>query len=212
MNSYFIEELNREVTYIEVRLLFLIDCQLKIDKISKLLNHLRNKGFISHLTMVYEDDASRFQERKDIMSLSIDESKGKLRFKFWNGASTQWLYHTDDVINAINTGREKFSDLYDKYELLTDLLFDFKRRWNTFIYDITYDYSQNDFDIVYNIIFYEDFRDSDSVSKVLNKLNIEVDDACKDIGYKLSFRMESSFRAVGCTPCEQARKEREKNE
>ena len=38
MKSYFIEEKDAEMTYIELRLLLMIDCDLKYDKITEILN------------------------------------------------------------------------------------------------------------------------------------------------------------------------------
>ena len=147
MNSYFIKELNTEVTYIELRLLSQLDCELKIEKLTDILNFLRVHHFLINLTTVYGDDmttelmnSERHYEQKDVMSLTIDVNNDKMRFKFWNGASTQWFYHTEDLLSALDTGREKFSELYDKYEPVTDILLDFKRRWTTSIFHVTYNY------------------------------------------------------------------------
>ena len=41
MKSYFIEEKDAEMTYIELRLLLMIDCDLKYDKITEILNYLK---------------------------------------------------------------------------------------------------------------------------------------------------------------------------
>lgn len=220
MNSYFIKELDADMTYIELRILTYLDCKLKIEKIRSILDFLQVHKFLVNLTRLDGEDtlddlivAEHHYERKNIMSITIDVHNDKLRFKFWNGISTQWFYHTEDLLNALDTGREKFSELYDKYEPVTDILLDFKRRWSTSIFHISYNYlTDTDYDIVYHIVFYEEVKKVNYVNRLLEKINNEIIMLGKDITDGLKFKIEHSFQTSGCKPCEAAKREREQNE
>lgn len=217
MNSYYIEELKNEMTYIDLRILMYVDCELKYKKITEILNYLNNNAFITNLTTFYCEDmrAENYFEREDVMSLTIDMRDEKLRFKFYNGATTQWLYHTKDLFNALDAGRNEFSQIYDKYEPVTEVLFDFANRWKTSIYRITYKYfpeDDNDVDLVYNIIFTQEVKENKYENILLEKMNKEISMLGQDVTKDLNFKIIHSFRTGGCAPCEKARKEREKNE
>lgn len=214
MKTYYIEEKQKEMTYIELRLLLLIDCEEKQDRINKIVNYLLVHNFISNLVTLFPDvDAEGFSEQKDVMSLTIDIVNGKMRFKFWNGMSTFWLYHVDDVFDVLDFGRNQFTEIYDKYELVTSVLFDFQRRWRTSIAHITYDYHPGeDIELTYNIIFTQDVRKTDYAEILLSKINKEIIMLGQEETKDLHFEITHSFQNVGCTPCEKARKEREKNE
>ena len=192
-----------------------VDCDLKYQKITDLLNYLNKKSFIVNLTTFYCEDrqSENFSEQQDVMSLSIDMINNKMRFKFWNGASTFWLFHTKDVFDALDTGRSEFSELYDKYEPVTEVLFDFKNRWRTSIYHISYEYYPDDeFELVYHIIFTDDVRNTNYAGILLKKIYKEITMLGSDVTNDLKFKVEHSFRTLGCLPCQQAREEREKNE
>lgn len=217
MKSYFIEEKNADMTYIELRLLLMMDCDLKYDKITEILNYLNNHRFIIDLTTLSINSIppERFLEKENVMSLTIDLLNDKLRFKFWNGASTQWLYHLDDLFNALNTGREEFSDLYDKYQPVTEVLYDFANRWKNSVHRISYRYYPVDddtVDVIYHFVFTQDVEDTKYAGKLLQKINDEIVGLGTDITDNLKFKIEHSFQGSGCVPCEQARKEREKIE
>ena len=215
MRTYYIEERDMEMTYIELRLLLFVDCDLKYQKITELLDYLSNKGFIVNLTTFYCENrqSDNFSEQQDIMSLSIDMINDKMRFKFWNGASTFWLFHVKDVFDALDTGRSEFSELYDKYEPITEVLFDFKNRWRTSIYHISYEYYPDDeFELVYHIIFTSDVKDTDYATVLLGKIDKEIVMLGSRITDDLKFKIEHSFKTSGCLPCQKAREEREKNE
>lgn len=217
MKSYFIEEKDAEMTYIELRLLLMIDCDLKYDKITEILNYLNNHRFIIDLTTLSINSIppEQFLEKENVMSLTIDMLNNKLRFKFWNGASTQWLYHLDDLFNALNMGRQEFSDLYDKYQPLTEILYDFANRWKTSVHRISYRYYPVDddtVDVVYHFVFTQDVEDANYAGKLLKKINDEIIGLGNDITNDLKFKIEHSFQSSGCTPCEKARKERERLE
>lgn len=212
MRSYYIEEKQMEMTYIELRLLLYVDCEDKYKKITQILNYLNANGFITNLTTFYCENmrAENIFESQDVMSLTIDIKDDKLRFKFWNGASTLWLYHTDDLLDALETGRDKFILLYDKYEPVTELLLDFKNRWRTSIYHISYEYHpDNETEIVYHITFTEDVKEANYASILINKIDKEIRMLDKDIVKDLNFRIEHSFRHSGCSECEKRRRERE---
>ena len=212
MRTYYIEEKQMEMTYLNLRLLLFVDCELKYKKITELLNYLNSEGFIVNLTAFYCEDVTSesYLEGQDIMSLSIDMVNDKMRFKFWNGASTFWLYHLSDVYDALDTGRNSFSALYDKYEPITEVLFDFKRRWRTSIYHISYQYyPDDDIELVYRIIFTQDVKDTAYASKLIDKMNKEITMLGEDVTKNLNFRIEHSFKTSGCAPCQKAREERE---
>lgn len=215
MNTYYIKECNSDMTYMELRILMYIDCEEKYKKITEILNFLKTHHFITHLTTLYSEGmgAENITERKDIMSLTIDAPHEKMRFKFWNGASTMWLFHSADLFDSISMGREKFSELYDRYEPVTEVLFDFKKRWHTSIDNISYEYSSDsDVDIVYNIVFTQEVKESGFDTKLIEKINKEIIMLGHEVIDDLSFEIKHSFKSIGCSPCEQARKEREKNE
>ena len=215
MYSYYIEERNMDMTYLELRLLLYVDCQLKYEKITKILNFLNRNGFINHLTMLYSENmrADNIPERENVMSLTIDMRDEKMRFKFWNGANTVWVFHTDDLFEALNKGRDDFSKLYDKYKPITDLLLDFEKRWSTSFKRISYRYaSSGDNEVMYNIVFTKDVEDTDYASKILSKINKEIIMLVEDVTKDLKFSIEYEFESTGCSACEKARKEREKNE
>ena len=200
MKSYFIEEKDAEMTYIELRLLLMIDCDLKYDKITEILNYLNNHRFIIDLTTLSINSIppEQFLEKENVMSLTIDMLNNKLRFKFWNGASTQWLYH-----------------LYDKYQPLTEILYDFANRWKTSVHRISYRYYPVDddtVDVVYHFVFTQDVEDANYAGKLLKKINDEIISLGNDITNDLKFKIEHSFQGSGCAPCEKARKERERLE
>ena len=216
MRTYYIEERQAEMSYIELRLLLFIDCDVKYRKITDILNYLMNNDFLINLTTLYCEDlsADAFVEKKDVMTLTIDMVNDKMRFKFWNGASIFWLYHVQDVFDALNTGRNEFSEIYDKYEPVTEVLYDFQHRWSTSISHISYQYFPDDDDVelVYFIIFTDDVKQTNYASKLLSKIGKEIDMLGSDITKDLNFRIKHSFKTSGCTPCQKAREEREKNE
>lgn len=216
MRTYYIEETQTEMSYIELRLLLFVDCDAKYKKITDILNYLRNNDFIINLTTLYCEDlsANDFQEKEDVMSLTIDFVNDKMRFKFWNGASTFWLYHVQDVFNTLDTGRTEFSEVYDKYEPVTDILYEFQRKWRTSIYHVSYQYypPDDDVELLYYITFSEEVKNTNYYNKLLSKINREISMLDSEITKNLNFRIKHSFKTSGCLPCEKAREEREKNE
>ena len=215
MRTYYIEEKQMEMTYLNLRLLLFVDCELKYKKLTELINYLNTRGFIVNLTTFYCEDVSseNYLEEQDVMSLSIDMVNDKMRFKFWNGASTFWLYHLADVFDALDTGRSEFSQLYDKYEPVTEILSDFKRRWRTSISHISYQYHpDDDIELVYHITFTQEVKDTQYESKLIDKIHKEVTMLGQDVTKDLNFRIEYSFKTSGCTPCQKAREERERED
>lgn len=203
------------MTYINLRLLLSLDCDLKYRKINTLINFLNVKGFIVNLSIINPELTSTYmKEETDVMSLTIEMNNDKMCFKFWNGMSALWLYHLDDLFSALETGRNNFSELYDKYEPVTSVLFDFKAKWRTSVYRITYNYQPEDDDVElkYHIVFFEDVKNTKYTNKLLKKIEDEINMLGEDITKNLNFRIEHSFRPTGCLPCQQAKKEREEAE
>ena len=214
MRAYYIEEKKMEMTYIELRLLMYVDCEKKYKKITHILNYLNANGFITNLTTFYCENmrAENIFEQQDAMSLTVDIRDDRLRFKFWNGANTLWLYHVDDLLDALEAGRTKFAKLYEKYEPLTQFLLDFKNRWRTSIYHISYGYFPDDnTEIVYHITFTEDVKDAHYETILINKINKEIQTLDETLLKDLNFRIEHSFKIIGCYECERKRKEREQD-
>ena len=213
MNSYYIKERDMDMTYIELRFLTEIECDLKEQKIQEILLFLNKHGFLNCLT-IFNTSGIRAEdiiEQEDIMSLTIDIRNDKMRFKFWNGSTTFWLFHTQDLFDALYTGREKFTELYDKYEGLTAWILTFKRRWELSIDSISYKYyPDSDIEVVYDIVFTEAMKDG-GYNRILKRLMQEIYSIFSDAD-DLKFNITHSFKTATCTPCEQARREREKNE
>ena len=204
-----------DMTYLNLRLLLSLDCDLKYKKINRLINFLNNKGFIVNLSIVNPELTSIYmKEETDIMSLTIEMNNDKMQFKFWNGISALWLYHLDDLFDALETGRNTFSELYDKYEPVTSILFDFKNKWKTSVYSISYNYhpENDDVDLKYHIVFFEEVKNTKYTNKLLKKIENEINMLGEDVTKDLNFRIEHSFRTTGCLPCQKAKEEREKNE
>ena len=215
MRTYYIEEKKMDMTYLNLRLLLSLDCDLKYKKINRLINFLNNKGFIVNLSIVNPELTSIYmKEETDIMSLTIEMNNDKMQFKFWNGISALWLYHLDDLFDALETGRNTFSELYDKYEPVTSILFDFKNKWKTSVYSISYNYhpENDDVDLKYHIVFFEEVKNTKYTNKLLKKIENEINMLGEDVTKDLNFRIEHSFRTTGCLPCQKAKEEREKNE
>ncbi len=198
--------------YIELRLLTYLDCELKHEKIARILRYFNTNNFVNNLTIFQPEggNSELLFEVDDKMSLTIDEINDKLRFKLWNGSTVFWLYHVDDLLDVLETRRDEFTELYDKYEPITQILLDFKTKWKTSINHISYDYTSNDdVDLVYYIEFTKDVEEINYASNLLRKIDNEISLLGEDIIKDLNFRIEHSFEKP-CTPCEQARMEREK--
>lgn len=199
----------KDVNYIELRLLLSLDCEKKYQIISKVLNFLNIHGFITHLTMLYSDDVDIKDvfEYNDVMSVSIYTIDNKIKFKFWNGITTMWFSHTQDLFDELETGREKNTLLYDKYEPITEILLDFKKKWTTFIHRISYQYHPNaTTELTYNIIFLDDTY----VDEILAKINKQISTLDTQITQDLNFDIQVSYTSSRCAPCEERRKHEER--
>lgn len=195
------------MTYIEIRLLLKLDCELKIQKINNILFFLRNHNFLNNLTVINDDiRAEDIFEQDKIMSLTIDTRNDTLRFKFWNGISTMWLFHTKDLYDALDTGREKFTSLYDKYEPITDVLLNFKKQWSTSIDKISYNYNtNNDIDVIYDIVFVNEAQRNNYSQKILSKIYHKIDTLDIDID-NYNFKINTSYQSE-CIPCQKKQQE-----
>lgn len=203
------------MTYINLRLLLSLDCDLKHEKINSLVIFLNSKGFIVNLSIINPNLSSiHMKEETDVMSLTVEMNNDKMCFKFWNGISALWLYHLDDLYDALETGRSTFSELYDKYEPVTSVLFDFKKKWKTSIYSISYNYhpEDDDVDVKYHIVFSEEVKNTKYTNKLLKKIENDINMLGEDITKNLNFRIEHSFRTTGCLPCQKKKEEAEKND
>lgn len=201
----------KDVSYIELRLLLNIDCEEKYRNIAKILNFLNINGFITHLTMLYAENINIEDvfEYNDVMSLSIYMIDNKMRFKFWNGITTMWFSHTQDLFDELNMRRDKNALLYDKYEPITSILLDFKKKWTTFIQRISYQYHPDaSIELTYNIVFLDDAH----VDKILNKINKQISALDTNVIEDLSFDIQTSYVSSKCIPCEERRKHEKEND
>ena len=210
MNKYYIQELKRECSYIELRIFSYIECEEKIKKLTEIFNFLNFHDFLVNLTMLYHEEmrSENMIENQGVSSLTIDLRDGKFRFKYWDGAKTYWTYHVDDLFNILIEGRKEFFALSEKYQPITEMLSDFKDQHHAIV-GLTYKYFPSDgIDIRYDILFdsalKENHGEDHYLKEVYNMINsLKIQDISIDIDY--------DFRAH-CSPCEEARKRREQNE
>lgn len=210
MNKYYIQELQRDCTYIELRIFSYIECEEKIKKLTEIFNFLNFHDFLVNLTMLYHEEmrSENMIEHQGVSSLTIDLRDNKFRFKYWDGAKTYWTYHVDDLFNVLIKGRKEFFALSEKYQPITDALFDFKEQHNV-IFGLTYKFFPSDgIDIRYDFVFDSALQDSHGEDYYLKKIydlidSLDLHDIRIDIDY--------SFKAH-CSPCEEARRRREANE
>lgn len=208
MNKYHIKELGRDCTYIELRIFSYIECEEKIRKLTEIFNFLNFHDFLVNLTMLYHKEmrAENMIERQDVASLTIDLRDDKFRFKFWDGAKTYWTYHTDDLFNILIEGRREFIALSEKYSPVTKALSDFKDK-NDVIFGLSYKYFPTDgIDIRYDILFDQSLKENHGEDQYLKQIYDEID----SLGLKdISIDIDYGFQAH-CSPCEEARKRRER--
>lgn len=210
MNKYYIQELKRECTYIELRIFSYIECDEKIKKLTEIFNFLNFHDFLVNLTMLYHEEmrSENMIEHQGVASLTIDLRDEKFRFKYWDGAKTYWTYHVEDLFNVLIEGRKEFAALSEKYQPVTDALFDLEDQYDS-IFGMTYKFFPSDgIDIRYDIMFDHQLRESHGEDRYLKKIydtinSLEIQDARIDIDY--------GFKAH-CSPCEEARRRREQNE
>lgn len=212
MNPTIVNFLDKKMNFIELRILTYIDCDEKIKKITNILNFFNNNNFLPRLTTLYKDGAVRAEnvdEFKNIPSLSIDFKDGKFRFKYWNGATTEWYYHLDNLFRAMEDGKQNFQQLFDKYLDVTKICFELHSEYKDDVNNITYEYypEGRECDILYHFTFYSDSSGIDGI--IMQQLNQRL----KKLGdiSDLKFEIDHSFKDK-CLACEKARKEREQNE
>ena len=132
----------------------------------------------------------------------------KFRFKYWNGSQIFWTYHFADLTKVLVQGRESFTDLINKYQPITDLLF-YIRDNNENIKFVRYKYYPiSEIDIEYEVQFFTEAEDkniADIVMKdIFNQVNdLQLDDLKMDINY--SFEKE-------CIPCQKAKEKQNERE
>lgn len=203
MNKIFIKELNNEVTYLEFRILTYLECEEKIKKITEIINFLKQNGFLINLSILYFKHfrAENIPEQNNVPSLTIDLRDDKFRFKYFDGAKTYWTYHTEDLFDVLITGREEFSQLINKYQPITDLLFRIKKENNNIKFVRYRYYTEQNIDIQYEIQFFEDTKDKGiadiTMKEIFRKIEeLKIDDLQMDLFYTFEEK---------CLPCEKAK-------
>lgn len=196
----------KDFTYIELRILTYMDCEEKIEIITKILNFLNSHDFLNNLTMLYHTAmrSENLIERQDISSLTLDMRDEKFRFKYWDGSKVYWTYHTQDLFNVLVEGRKEYNELMSKYSQITKSLFNLKDKYHGEIINITYKYyPSDDVEIRYDIQF----------SKKMESQQAQTDMILKEIfdyipqNENLKLDIDYSFKKQ-CIPC-QKRQERE---
>lgn len=206
MHKYHINEINTEVTYLELRILTYMECEEKIGIITQILNFLKSHGFLSHLTMMYHTAmrSENLVERQDVQSLSIDMRDEKFRFKFWDGSKTYWSYHLNDLFDILIEGRKEYQELIEKYHDTTLLLLGMKNKHSDKINRITYNYyPSDDIDVQYDIQFFNSMEDNKAQVDLVLK---EIFDYIPQ-NENLKIDIIYSFKKP-CIPC-QKKKEKE---
>lgn len=206
-NKYYIEELQSDATYIELRILTYIECEEKIMIITRILNFLNSHKFLTNLTMLYHTAmrSENLPERENVASLTLDMRDEKFRFKYWDGSKIYWTYHVEDLFNVLIEGRKEYQKLVDKYSKITQILFDIKDKYYSKIVRVSYKYyPHDDIDIQYDIQFSPEMKDqqaeTDTILKeIFNSMPKEED---------LNFNIDYSFKKT-CIPCQKRRQEKE---
>ncbi len=177
-NKYFINELGIEVTYLELRIFSYLECEEKIKKITEILNFLNNHNFVTNLTMLYHSmmRAENMVEHQGVMSLTIDLRDNKFRFKFFDGATTYWTYHIDDLFECLLQGRKDFITLVDTYQDLNTLLLNFQKKYPNDILSIRYKYYPPGFnvDILYELQLSQKVKENNTTNLILKKIYDEI--------------------------------------
>lgn len=206
MNKYFIKEYGIEMSVIELRICLFLDCKGRIDKITEILNYLNSNGFITNLVMMYDESirAENIEERPDLASLTIDLRDDRLRFKYFNGSKTIWLFHTQDLFKALLEMRTDYEKLVDKYRPVTAVLLEAQSDFKTSIKRISYKYYPDLYsEIAYELLLSSELRNMEGelLSEINNRLSkLENSD--------LRFSINFDFENTKCTACEEARNER----
>lgn len=212
MNTYYITEYGKEMTYLELRLCAVLDCEGRIQKVTDVLNFLNIHDFLTNLVVVYDNTmrAENFNERMDIPSLTIDLRDDKFRFKYWNGSETLWTYHTEDLFDELITGRDDYAKIFNRYKPVTDVIRDVKSRFKNSIERMNYTYyPHEEIEISYHLVFTKEIKESQTQNKLLDIINKEIIMLGEDVTDDLKFTIDFSFSHRNCIPCEEAKKKRE---
>ena len=203
MNKNFIKELNRETTYLEFRILTYLECEEKMKIITHVLNFLKDNDFLVNLSIVYYNAlrAENMPEHQDVPSLTLDMRDDKFRFKYWDGSKVFWTYHLKDLKDVLIQGRKDFSELINKYQLVTDLLFKIRDE-NDHIKFVRYEYyPTSDIDIKYEIQFFKDAEDTSIADLIMKEIFKEVNSLPNN-----DFKMDIDYSfEKGCLPCQKAK-------
>lgn len=212
MNTYFINELNKDVTYIEVRICMLLDCMPRVQKINEVLEFLNRNCFLSNFIFIYDNSisADSFQEKVDVASLTMDICDEKIRFKYWNGSEIFWTYHVQDLFKTLIEGREEYSKIYAKYYPVTNIIRDAEKNFSTIFRRMTYTYYPlDDIEMKYLLVFSHDAKETHMETNILDMINQNIINLGTDITDDLKFYIDFTFADDECIPCQ---KRRNKNE
>ena len=207
--KYQINELGTEATYIELRIFTYIECEEKINIITKILNFFNNHDFVTNLTMLYHVNmrAENMVEKQNCASLTLDMRDEKFRFKYWDGSKTYWAYHIKDLFDILLEGRNKHSELVEKYKKLTIYIFEFKEQYKDAINRLTYKYyPSDDVDILYEIQFDTDMKEQQAKTDMILKELYEK--ISKYISDDMKIDIDYTFKTK-CIPCQKAKERRE---
>lgn len=195
--------MNKDSTYLELRILTYLECEEKMKKITHILNFLQANNFLVNLTIVYYNAlrAENIPEYQDVASLTLDMRDEKFRFKFWDGSKVYWTYHLNDLFKILIDGRESFTTLIEKYKPVTNLLFGLKEKN---IKSIRYQYyPTSDIDIQYDIQFIKDAENKNVANFIMKDIFKQIDELnIKDLKMDIDYSFEKE-----CIPCQKKKKE-----
>lgn len=190
---------------IELRILTFLECELKNDKIQEILNFFERYDTEVLLKVVKHSygasDPLNIPECADTPSLTIDLKNDTLRFKYWNGFKTYWTYHIKDLFESIEDGNKEYEELFNKYNLVGNFIWDWTQQYSNEIYDVRYKYyPEDDIDIAYKIIFDSSMENSPKVGILMDELFKLITDKFSDLKMTLTHRIK-----MRCDACEKNR-------
>ena len=195
-----------QMSIIELRICMYLDCKGRIDKITQILNYLNQNGFLTNLVLMYDDAirAENIEEMPDLPSLTIDIRDDKLRFKYFNGSRTLWLFHTDDLFKALLEGRKEYEEVVDKYRPVTQVLLDVQSDYKTSIKRVSYRFYPNLYtEVAYDLLFSSQIKEQAMESELLTEINNRLSQLEeKDLKFSINF----DFEDRKCTACEKNEK------
>ena len=209
MNTYFINELDKNLTYLELRLCLKFGCMECFKKVNDILEFLNRNCFLASLITIYDTtlSADSFVEREDVMSLTIDMVDGKMRFKYWNGSQAFWSFNTQSLCDNLLQQREEYAKIYAKYYPVTMAIKKTENDYSTSIRRVSYTYHPlEDIEMKYLITFSKSVQKTHAENDLLSIINHRITALGKKITDDLKFSIDFDFDSGECIPCKEKEK------